>query len=72
MVEQRTSEQEIKRYRVHGTLIDDYSHTQTTVEMVIASDYDSLKQDLYERLARASIGSSAGLLILYALIHWLG
>jgi hypothetical protein len=35
-----------KRYRVHGTFIDDYSHTQTTVEMVMASDYDALEAEL--------------------------
>lgn len=35
-----------KRYRVHGTYIDDYSQTQTTVEMVMASDYDNLQAEL--------------------------
>jgi hypothetical protein len=35
----------VKRYIVNGTFIDDYSHTQAKVPMVMASDYEALERE---------------------------
>jgi hypothetical protein len=41
-----TTTDAVKRYIVNGTFIDDYSHTQAKVPMVMASDYDAIKAKL--------------------------
>lgn len=55
-----------KRYMVHGTYIDDYSHTQTRVEMVMSSDYDQLRTAL--ETARQVITLACGTKAPYARI----
>jgi len=41
----------VKRYKVQGDWIDDYSQTHTKVDMVMANDYDNL-QEAFRKYAR--------------------